>query len=225
MEDGVDHHHCDSHRWGGIIPKHSLGIITVLSQSFSQVIQFFLFAKGEPQSWNNQEKATRRGKDWFLVSSKGFHSCWKLRKNFLPTVDIPQVAFTVGIALVGAVYVGIMMGINGNKSWRVGQLGFLAIVSLKTCSAAVLWFCTAHCKYTMCSVEIFAKQYYGGEARQVYCMHWELGTGSTKMNRKRRRLVSMDDSTQWSSVRRVLSEIAMSSSSTGTSCSSSVNIS
>ena len=138
MEDGVDHHHCDSHRWGGIIPKHSLGIITVLSQSFSQVIQFFLFAKGEPQSWNNQEKATGRGKDWFLVSSKGFHSCWKLRKNFLPTVDIPQVAFTVGIALVGAVYVGIMMGINGNKSWRVGQLGFLAIVSLKTCSSAVL---------------------------------------------------------------------------------------
>jgi len=57
-----------------------------------EVIQFFLFAKGEPQSWNNQEKATRRGKDWFLV------------------------AFTVGIALVGAVYVGIMMGINGNKS-------------------------------------------------------------------------------------------------------------
>ena len=37
-------------------------------------------------------------------------------ESFLPTVDIPQVAFTVGIALVGAVYVGIMMGINGNKS-------------------------------------------------------------------------------------------------------------
>ena len=41
-----------------------------------------------------------------------------------------------------------------------------------------------------------------------------------KKNGKRRRLVS-----QWSSVKRVLSEIAMSSSSTGTSCSSSVNIS
>ena len=143
MEDGLDHHHCDSHSWGGIIPKHSLDIITVLTHFVSQVIQFFLLAKGEPQSWNNQEKATGRGKDWFLVSSKDFQSCWKLRRIFfLPTNDIPQVAFTVGIALVGAVYVGIMMGINGNKSWRVGQLGFPAIVSLKTCSAAVLWFCT-----------------------------------------------------------------------------------
>ena len=36
---------------------------------FVQVIQFFLFAKGEPQSWNNQEKASKQGKDWFLVSS------------------------------------------------------------------------------------------------------------------------------------------------------------
>ena len=43
-------------------------IICICSQSFVQVIQFFLFAKGEPQSWNNQEKASRQGKDWFLVS-------------------------------------------------------------------------------------------------------------------------------------------------------------
>ena len=34
-----------------------------------QVIQFFVLAKGEPQSWNNQDKASRQGKDWFLVSS------------------------------------------------------------------------------------------------------------------------------------------------------------
>jgi len=54
-----------------------------------EVIQFFLFAKGEPQSWNNQERASKQGKDWFLV------------------------VFTVGIALIGAVYVGIMMGLNG----------------------------------------------------------------------------------------------------------------
>ena len=224
MEDGVDHHHCDSHRWGGIIPKHSFGIITVLSQSFSQVIQFFLFAKGEPQSWNNQEKATRRGKDWFLVSSKGFHSCWKLRKNFLPTVDIPQVVFTVGIALVGAVYVGIMMGINGNKSWRVGQLGFLAIVSLKTCSSAVLWSCILQVhnvqRKNNCKTILWGR----GRAGLLHAMR-TLKKLDVQKNGKRRRLVSMDDSTQWSSVKRVLSEIAMSSSSTGTSCSSSVNIS
>ena len=63
------------------------------------------------------------------------------------------------------------------------------------------------------------------QGRFIACNENFKKTGCTKKMEKRRRLVSMDDSTQWSSVKRVLSEIAMSSSSTGTSCSSSVNIS
>ena len=44
--------------------------IAIVFQLFLlQVIQFFVLAKGEPQSWNNQDKASRQGKDWFLVSS------------------------------------------------------------------------------------------------------------------------------------------------------------
>ena len=173
MEDGVDHHHCDSHRWGGIIPKHSLGIITVLSQSFSQVIQFFLFAKGEPQSWNNQEKATRRGKDWFLVSSKGFHSCWKLRKNF----------FANGWYSPGCLHSGDCPGgscvrwHHDGHQWQQVLTSWPNWFSSYRFTKDLIFSCTLvlHIASTQCAaLKIIAKQYYGGEAGQVYCMQWEL---------------------------------------------------
>ena len=97
-----------------LFQKFSLYIITVLCLPGNPVL---LACKGRAPKLEQSRKGHKAGKR--LVPGK-FERLPKLSKteeeSCLPTVDIPQVAFTVGIALVGAVYVGIMMGINGNKS-------------------------------------------------------------------------------------------------------------
>lgn len=51
---------------------------------------FVVFADGKPQSWNApKEKKKEEGRDWFLV------------------------VFTVGVALIGATYAGVTMGLHG----------------------------------------------------------------------------------------------------------------
>ena len=91
VEDSLDHCHCYSHLWGDRFVNNSgYKIFCISSESFVQVIQFVLFAKGEPQSWNYQEKASKQGKDWFLVSSIFFKE-----NPFGPAETICMEVFTI----------------------------------------------------------------------------------------------------------------------------------